>query len=366
MDVVRLTRSVPDGLLTLYDAAVLEHVGDAQFELLGAAPEWFAGYFATEDEGRVGLALSSAFLTMFLEDAAQHWANGEGRLLSGPWTEAGADGQAFTLEASAIKADDRELLLIAPPSLNLDAVQQLLQGARDEHLARERERKDVEQREVLLHCIVHDLSNPLSGLKGSLQLLAEDDLVQPDGAELLAIAMRQVERMQTEIRAVLDAFQAEVAKQLPSAGEDAPPDASADSHTVAAALAPAAQLAGLELVVDAPNEPLLIVGDKGKFQRVLFNLVGNALRYAPAGTEVRIAVQEKDGQVEIAVEDEGPGVPPKRVETLFKRFGKGPEGQTGLGLYFCRITAEHWGGRVGYATREGGGARFWVRLPRRG
>lgn len=350
----------------LYDAAVLEYKGGGQFVLLGEAPGWFDGYFSTGSDDRLNLGDHSAFLNVFLLDAEQHWSEGEGRLQSGPWTEAGADGRAVTLEASAMELDGRKLLLIAPPTLNLDAVQQLLQSARDEHLSRERERKDVEQREVLLHCIVHDLSNPLSGLKGSLQLLAEDNLVQRDGTELLEIATRQVDRMQTQIRAILDAFRADVANQLPTAGQHAPPDVSESSRAVAEALSPAARLAGLEIVVDAPDEPLLIVGDRDKFQRVLFNLAGNALRYGPSGTSVRVIVQEKNGEVEIAVEDEGPGVPSERIGTLFKRFGKGPDGQTGLGLYFCRITAEHWGGSVGYSPREGGGARFWVRLPRRG
>lgn len=355
---------VIDGLLRHYGVALLEYQGNGAFATRGGMPNWFEGVFGTP-EGTVVPSDVSLFLASFLQEAEAHWNDGDGRLNSGAFTEAGSDGRERTLEATAVRIADYKLLLISPPNMRLDDVQQLLQAARDEHLARERERKEVEQREVLLHCIVHDLSNPLSGLKGSLQLLNEDDLVDEDGQELLGIATRQVERMQKQIRAVLDAFKAEVAKQLPTSGEGDPPDVSACPKAVIESLEAAAKLAGLTIESDLPDHAMPIVGDKAKFQRVLFNLIGNALRYAPRGTAIRVTAKADGDDVEIAVEDEGPGVPDERIDTLFKRFGKGPDGQTGLGLYFCRITAEHWGGSVGYAHRDGGGARFWIRLPRR-
>ncbi|HEY8091492.1 MAG TPA: ATP-binding protein, partial [Polyangiaceae bacterium] len=72
------------------------------------------------------------------------------------------------------------------------------------------------------------------------------------------------------------------------------------------------------------------------------------------------------GAVRLLVEDEGPGVPPALLPHLFQKFARGrdPAAGTGLGLYFCRITVESWGGAIGYEARPGGGARFWVRLRR--
>jgi K+-sensing histidine kinase KdpD len=66
----------------------------------------------------------------------------------------------------------------------------------------------------------------------------------------------------------------------------------------------------------------------------------------------------------LAVEDEGSGVPAALVPDLFKKFARGrdPTAGSGLGLYFCRITVESWGGTVGYEPLSGGGSRFWVRL----
>ncbi|MEO0558353.1 MAG: ATP-binding protein, partial [Bacteroidota bacterium] len=68
--------------------------------------------------------------------------------------------------------------------------------------------------------------------------------------------------------------------------------------------------------------------------------------------------------------DDGPGVPPDEIADLFTRLRQGKAtgattpGKAGLGLYFCRITAENWGGQIRYATRDDGGAQFSVQLPR--
>jgi K+-sensing histidine kinase KdpD len=99
--------------------------------------------------------------------------------------------------------------------------------------------------------------------------------------------------------------------------------------------------------------------------RVLANLVDNAIRYSPANSTVSIDVHREDSSVLATVDDEGPGVPPEVLPLLFAKFAKGRERSagTGLGLYFCRITVERWGGGIGYEKRQPRGSRFWVRLP---
>jgi len=67
----------------------------------------------------------------------------------------------------------------------------------------------------------------------------------------------------------------------------------------------------------------------------------------------------------IAVDDKGPGIPEEVAEFIFKKFPREKRsGQAGLGLYFCRMVAEHWGGEIGYSLLSEGGTRFWIRLPR--
>lgn len=109
-----------------------------------------------------------------------------------------------------------------------------------------------------------------------------------------------------------------------------------------------------------------MVGEKSRLERVLSNLVENVLRYSPRGSPVTIGVHDKQDGVLTTVDDEGFGVPEELAPHLFQKFVQGNHkpGRVGLGLYFCHITIECWGGTIGYSPRANRGARFWFRLPR--
>jgi signal transduction histidine kinase len=109
-----------------------------------------------------------------------------------------------------------------------------------------------------------------------------------------------------------------------------------------------------------------VVGENLRLERVLSNLVENAWRHSPPDSTVTVGLKEDEGCVLITVDDEGSGVPQDISKNLFQKFFQGKEkcGRAGLGLYFCRITVERWGGTIGYSPRSEGGSRFWVRLAR--
>ena len=98
---------------------------------------------------------------------------------------------------------------------------------------------------------------------------------------------------------------------------------------------------------------------------VLMNLLENALRYGPRGTEVVVRVRGVESELEIAVEDAGPGVDASHRDTIFEKLQRDRRsgGMAGLGLYFCRYTVDQWGGTIGYSPRVPRGSRFWLRLP---
>jgi signal transduction histidine kinase len=113
-----------------------------------------------------------------------------------------------------------------------------------------------------------------------------------------------------------------------------------------------------------PAGSLRVVADETRLIRVLANLVDNALRHSPPGTRVSMTAVAEDGSVRLSIEDEGRGVSPDMLPNLFQKLARDPRGGgSGLGLYFCRITLELWGGGIGYEPRPGGGAKFWIRLP---
>ena len=86
-----------------------------------------------------------------------------------------------------------------------------------------------------------------------------------------------------------------------------------------------------------------MVGEQSRLERVIFNLVENALRHSPSGSLVTVALEQAEADVLVAIDDQGPGVALDAIDTLFEKFsqGKGQRGKAGLGLYFCRITVEH-------------------------
>ena len=99
------------------------------------------------------------------------------------------------------------------------------------------------------------------------------------------------------------------------------------------------------------------------------NLVGNAAKYSPAGTAIRVSVTERRGRAELAVDDEGPGVPPAEREQVFTRFFRGRGDSVvatrgaGLGLAIVSEFAATMGGQVSVTSADGGGARFVVSYP---
>jgi signal transduction histidine kinase len=109
--------------------------------------------------------------------------------------------------------------------------------------------------------------------------------------------------------------------------------------------------------------------DAAKVERIVENLVANAVRHTPEGSSLWVRVQRSDDGVTIVVEDEGPGVPPDLREAVFEPFRQGPAKESvhspgvGVGLSLVARFAELHGGRAWVEERPGGGASFRVFLP---
>ncbi len=360
-----------DSVFAELDIAALERVEGTTFRFVGGVPGWFLEYCPQASTSETfDLAGASLFIDNFLVDAEAHWAAEDGgKLNSGPWTEKDADSREWTLEATALNVSGRSVLLISEPALDYDSALLLLQTSREQSRDHQQLRKEIEKRQVLLHCIIHDLTNPLVGIKGGLQLLEARDLVSTEGQKLLEIALRQTDKMQWLIRSIMDHFAEDTRSLMPAVfSMEMAPDMAVVAEDVATKLSIQADMKNVQMDVGPIDESLdcRVVGDERRLERVLYNLAENALRYSPANSTVRIEVAPENGHVVAAVSDNGPGVSPQMRSRLFRQFSSGPDnpGQAGLGLYFCRITVEGWGGTIGYDESETGGARFWIRLPR--
>ena len=126
-------------------------------------------------------------------------------------------------------------------------------------------------------------------------------------------------------------------------------------------------LAGHRVRVELDDDLPLIEVDSVLMQRVFSNLLENALKYTPPGSHIWIRAFTTDTQMEVRVEDDGPGLPLGREEMIFKKFERGQqEGNTpgvGLGLAICRAIVEAHDGGIHAQQRPEGGARFVFTLP---
>jgi signal transduction histidine kinase len=126
-------------------------------------------------------------------------------------------------------------------------------------------------------------------------------------------------------------------------------------------------LAVERLRLEVPEALPPVSADPTRLERILINLVSNALKYAPGDTEVVLAGAPVEGQVRISVADHGPGIPPAEADRVFERFYRSASATRkeglGLGLYITRLMVEAHGGRIELESAPGRGATFHVLLP---
>ena len=120
------------------------------------------------------------------------------------------------------------------------------------------------------------------------------------------------------------------------------------------------------MVAEVGPEPVAAQADPGKLRQVLDQLVSNAVKYSPDGGVVSVSVQRHDDAVEVAVADEGVGIPASERERIFAKFYKAGGGQgTGLGLFIAQGLVREMGGRIRVDSEEGRGLDVRLRASRR-
>ena len=230
------------------------------------------------------------------------------------------------------------------------------------------ERLELERaRQELTHMIIHDLRNPLSSIMSSLDLIStawKDKSITIPVDQLFAIAERSGEKLYLLIDSILDLARLEegqtkldrrrisVRNLVREAVEQVRPMATARNLT---------------LESHVPRRIGPIWGDRTLLQRVLLNLLDNAIKFTPAGGTIRVEVEQTDPKtILFAVSDTGPGIPPEYHKHIFDRFarvGREETQGTGLGLAFCRLAVEAHGGQIWVESEPGQGSTFKFTLP---
>jgi len=207
----------------------------------------------------------------------------------------------------------------------------------------------------------HELRTPLAVIRSSVEYLRRHP---EDQVRDVAATLDDIEGEATRVGSLVDdllllartdAYAAELERN--------PVDLADLAADALAALQPLAAGRGTRLELDV--EPAPIVGDAVRLRRLVTILADNGLRHGRPGGTVRVVVRPG---ASLVVEDDGPGIRPEDLPHVFDRFWRAPgaaAGGSGLGLAIARWIAEHHGGRIVVAARDGGGASFRVSLPER-
>ncbi|MCK6445325.1 MAG: HAMP domain-containing histidine kinase [Planctomycetes bacterium] len=363
-----MAKDVAHELLGELEWLVLELGPNGVWTRRSHAPKWLVEHRG--EAGGPGGDEWPPFLATFLDEAREHFTRGVAApLRSLMWCEVTPDGREWPLQASALDVGGRRLVFVEWLDERYAELRAILQRARQTTLEFDSLHREVLKKEVLLHCIVHDLKSPLAGIVGSLSLLADGE---QDAArrELVAIALESARRQEVMIRQVLDVFASELSTSQSFARDPREaPDLVESVRSVLQAYGPVFQRRSVGLTsrsLAASRAPIRVVGRADRLERVLANLLENALRHSDAGDEVELEFVAAAQSVELTISDRGPGVPETIRATLFQKFVQsGPSrGVAGLGLFYCKNTLEQWGGAIGYEPREPKGSTFRVALNR--
>lgn len=207
--------------------------------------------------------------------------------------------------------------------------------------------------------LAHEIKNPLAGLSGALELLAEDVARSPDQAELVSDMRHQVARLTNTMESLLSYAR-------PPKAHPRPTDLNATLEKVLFLVRQQARAGALDVreLFGAGLPPVL--ADPAQLEQVFLNICLNACQAMDGqGGTLTVRSWSADGRVGVEVEDTGPGIPEKIRPYIFKPFFTTKREGNGLGLAIsARIVAEH-GGHIGYRCPPGGGTVFTVALPAR-
>jgi two-component system sensor histidine kinase ChvG len=219
--------------------------------------------------------------------------------------------------------------------------------------------------------VAHELRNPMTSIRSAVETL--DIVKDPEPRRrLLAILQQDVGRLERLITDISNAsrLDAELGRETPR-----PLDVARLLREICSLYEVTAKPgdAPVRFLEPAGSDPLRVSAREGPLGQVIRNLVDNARSFTPVGGEVRISVHRGGGDVIIHIDDDGPGIPPENLETIFERFytsrpkGAAFGGNSGLGLAIARQIVEAHGGTIWAENRsvdgEVTGARFTVALP---
>jgi PAS domain S-box-containing protein len=213
----------------------------------------------------------------------------------------------------------------------------------------------------------HELRSPLTSVHGFAEVLKlEGDKLDPKHRETVDIILSNTSHLVRLLNDLLDLARSDAGRLTIN---PEPCDVSSLVDDAVQTMRRRIDARGQKLVVELEEGVPRVRVERDRIKQVLVNLLTNANEYCPDGAEIRVTANRVGGEVELAVADDGPGIPPDQIDHIFERFGRGEAGAsqrvggTGLGLAIARSLVEAHGGAIGVTSTPGKGSTFRVVLP---
>jgi PAS domain S-box-containing protein len=227
------------------------------------------------------------------------------------------------------------------------------------------ERKKTERmRDEFIGVISHEIKNPLTIIKGSVMTAGNKNVTAEERKELLEQADEEIGNIENLVENLLELARQQSGRLVL---HPHPVDVTEGIRNVVKKLEKTSALHYLTQDI-APNIPMAL-GDSFRVERVIYNLVENAIKYSPRGGEVKITARTEGDFLQISISDRGPGISPENQARLFQSFER-LEGAvdksivgTGLGLRVCRILVEAHKGKIWVESDPAKGSTFYFTLP---
>lgn len=227
------------------------------------------------------------------------------------------------------------------------------------------QRAESERRELVAN-ISHDLKTPLAAISGYTETLLEkgENLSEEERRLYLEISQGSVETMRKRVD---DLFRLSELENSGLTLKIEPFSLSELCQDVVLQLKPMGARRQVDLRMDRPADLCQVQGDIYQFERVLTNLIDNALRFAPAESEVTVSLIKENDVIRVNITDAGPGLSEEESSRVFDRFYTGDpsrsSGHSGLGLAIAKRIIDLHSGQIGVESEEGKGAIFFFTMP---
>ena len=248
----------------------------------------------------------------------------------------------------------------------------ILYGYLSENAKKEKIRAETaEQKERLkmdlVSALAHDIKNPLGIIMGYAETMSDQFIGRSEAKGNLEILERIQESARRIVNLVTGFLEASKAEAGKISVEERPVEINALIREVAQQQMGDLRKKNISLDVELDENIPTIIGDKAQLDRVLWNLVGNAIKFTPGGGRIMVSSRHDNGYVCVAVKDTGIGIPKDELPLLFSQFrrlkGSAKIEGTGLGLFIVKTIIEAHKGSVQAESEGGQGSTFTVRVP---